>query len=144
MSLLQVDVSALLEEYTADMVRRVVDRIYRKARELVPVDLGDLKDSITPQTGKGTGMVFSTSPYALAIEFGNDAHPIPNSFGRGETLMHPGNAPHPFLAPAVRYAKKSMSREAVESFRRVAMAKGLPSKGVTVIKGKAALPPWRR
>lgn len=142
--MMSVDMSGLLNEYTAALVRIVVNRVRSRARELVPRDTGDLRDSITAVTGGGQGQVLVTSEYALSVEFGAKAHMIPNAFGRGVAVMHPGQAPQPFLAPAIRYVKKTMGSEYLLEFKRVAVARGLPAEGKTVVHGKSALPLWRR
>lgn len=40
--------------------------------------------------------------HGMPQETGARAHPIPNAFGRGITVLHPGNAPQPFFRGALR------------------------------------------
>lgn len=43
----------------------------------------------------------ATADYAAAVHEGARPHTIPNAFGRGEPVEHPGNEPNPWLRRSV-------------------------------------------
>lgn len=45
--------------------------------------------------------IVATPGHALPQEKSAGPHPIPNAFGRGITVQHPGNAAQPYLRPAL-------------------------------------------
>lgn len=67
-----------------------------------PVVTGTLMGSIsTDITDDGLGFeVGPTAEYGGYVEEGTAPHPIPDAFGWGITVMHPGTSPEPYLAPA--------------------------------------------
>lgn len=85
------------------------DLMERRARGLAPSgparsDYGrrmKLKPSIgTRHVDLKTVAIFARAQHAGAIEEGAGPHLIPNAFGRGITVLHPGNGAQPFLMPA--------------------------------------------
>jgi len=92
-----------------------------KAKEQVPVDSGDLRNSIRVTTRSRRGQVTATvragdkkAYYAHMVEFGTAAHLIPKpsrkkrlkqvvlAFGGSvkSEVQHPGTRPQPFMRPA--------------------------------------------
>lgn len=71
------------------------------AQVKAPVDTGALKASITTSIHD---LGFEVGPevnYGGYVELGTSGpYPIHNAFGWGITVMHPGNAPEPYLGPA--------------------------------------------
>jgi len=59
-----------------------------------------LRPSIQGHASGKVGHVGSTAPQAPALETGGAPHPIPNAFGRGITVEHPGNPAFHFLKRA--------------------------------------------
>lgn len=89
-----------------DMVETAADLAYENA----PVgparkDYGrreKLTSSIEGRmTGRTTGVVEADAGHAAAIESGAAPHEIPNAFGSGQTVMHPGNEPQPYIRPVL-------------------------------------------
>lgn len=67
----------------------------------VAFDTGNLVNSISTSVHGLTAEVGPTAEYGGFVEQGTDGpYPIPNAFGWGITVMHPGNAPQPYLGPA--------------------------------------------
>jgi hypothetical protein len=91
----------------ADKVFRAVARngfkVVQTAQVLAPVDTGALKSSIGVDI---EGMSYEAGPtveYGAYVELGTSGpYPIRNPFGWGDdvVIMHPGNAPEPYLGPA--------------------------------------------
>ena len=46
-------------------------------------------------------LVVSTAPYSLYVHEGTRPHEIPNAFGRGFTVQHPGYAGDPWMTRSV-------------------------------------------
>lgn len=97
-----------------------------RAKELVPVDDGDLRDSIKVSTKSKRGQVSATvraggkkAFYAHMVEFGTARHFIKprkrkSLFFAGmarEVVDHPGTSPKPFMRPAL----DNSQREAVDA-----------------------------
>lgn len=104
----------------------VADQIVGMMKRLVPVDQGDLRDSIGWTFGeppKGSIVVFKSRPvrglnmrlsifagndkafYARWVEFGTQGH---LQGGQFKGTQHPGTAAHPFFYPAYRFHKKKI------------------------------------
>ncbi|MCZ4497893.1 MAG: Bacteriophage HK97-gp10, putative tail-component [Marmoricola sp.] len=65
------------------------------------VQTGAMLNSVSTSTEGLTVEVGPTVEYGGYVEQGTDGpYPIPNAFGWGITVMHPGNAPKPYLGPA--------------------------------------------
>lgn len=71
------------------------------AQDLAPVDTGALKNSISVDF---EGLGFEAGPtmeYGLYQELGvHGPYEIPNAFGWGITVEHPGEPAQPYMAPA--------------------------------------------
>jgi hypothetical protein len=70
------------------------------AQQLAPVDTGALRNSIGVDV---SGLAFEAGPtvdYGDFVEQGTAPHLIPNAFGWGITVHHPGTPAEPFLGPA--------------------------------------------
>lgn len=75
-------------------------RVSAVAQQLAPVDTGALKNSIGVDV---EGLSFEAGPtvsYGDFVEQGTAPHLIPNAFGWGITVHHPGTPAEPYLAPA--------------------------------------------
>jgi len=104
-------------------------QIQQKARRLVPVDTGDLRESIenvVRTTDKDiTGIVGASQPYAAHVEFGTRPHWIPlkdpqksaafrkwckkrglNPYAVARAIAKKGTKPHPYLIPAFEQLKQ--------------------------------------
>lgn len=66
-------------------------------------------------TGR-SGEVEATAPHAGAIEEGSVAHGIPNAFGSGRTVHHPGTSADPFLRPVAAAAVRSLMAAAKRAY----------------------------
>lgn len=76
-------------------------------------DTGNLNNSISTEVdGDGLGgVVGPTADYGVFIEEGTEGpYPIPNAFGWGITVMHPGISPRPFMGPAFDRRSPSLDR----------------------------------
>lgn len=60
--------------------------------------------------GRAWWAVRADTGHAEAIEEGAGPHMIPNAFGRGIPVLHPGNAAQPYLLPAYEAARRSWQR----------------------------------
>lgn len=82
-------------------IARGAFKVQGRAQVNAPVDTGALKSSISTTV---TDLAFEVGPevnYGGYVETGTSGpYPIPNAFGWGITVMHPGNSPEPYLAPA--------------------------------------------
>ena len=94
--------------------------IRNQAVELAPVDTGALKQSIsidTARIGKNYARVFTSSPYAIFVEFGTGIY-AKNGNGRktgwvfedknGDKHWTRGSKPQPFLHPAVKLTQRQI------------------------------------
>jgi HK97 gp10 family phage protein len=99
-------------------VRASAKPIIQEARNLAPVQTGNLRKSIgvTKRRQKGTIVEYDVSPrergkyngfYGLFVEFG---HPIKDK--KGKVVGHA--APHPFLRPAF----EAKNEESIEAFKK--------------------------
>lgn len=67
---------------------------------------GNLRNSVsTTITGDGRfgrieAEIGPTADYGADVEYGTQPHDIPNAWGRGITVHHPGTAPQPYMRPA--------------------------------------------
>lgn len=75
-----------------------LDDMKPEAERNAPVLSGDLFLSI--DVDHDSGRLYANTDYAAAVELGSSAHEIPNAFGTGATVMHPGGPPQPYLRPA--------------------------------------------
>lgn len=95
-----------------DAVRKITTEIYRDIRRRVPVDSGELLDSIEMDVAGGIGKITVGTDYWASVEYGSEPHVIRStgpwnlrnsetgeSFGR--TVNHPGTPEQPFIRPAI-------------------------------------------
>lgn len=75
-----------------------LDDMKPEAERNAPIDQGDLFLSIGVDHAAGT--LYADTEYAAAVEQGSAPHEIPNAFGSGTTVMHPGGPAQPYLRPA--------------------------------------------
>jgi hypothetical protein len=65
------------------------------------VDTGHLLNSMGVDIDSTHARIGPTADYGDFVEEGTDGpYEIPNAFGLGITVIHPGNDPKPYLAPA--------------------------------------------
>lgn len=104
-----------------------------RAKELVPVDDGDLRDSIKVSTKSKRGRVSATvraggkkAFYAHMVEFGTARHFIKprkrkSLFFAGlarEVVDHPGASPKPFMRPALDSGQAEAVNAAADYIRK--------------------------
>jgi hypothetical protein len=95
-----MDESGLAEiQAIATRVRNnALDDMKPDAERYVPIDEGDLFLSIDVDHEAGT--LHADQDYAAAVELGSSEHEIPNAWGTGRTVLHPGGPAQPYLRPA--------------------------------------------
>lgn len=74
------------------------------ARRNAPVDTGELAAS--GYVDHGAGRIGFRADHAAPVEVGASPHEIPNAWGRGITVEHPGTKAQPYLRPAVYRARR--------------------------------------
>jgi len=83
--------------------RDLIDEVGEEATELMraaaPEDTGLLKEKhswegVDPEGERG--VIFFDVPYASYVHEGTAGHPIPNAFGWGITVQHPGYKGNPW------------------------------------------------
>lgn len=122
------DVNRFLKDRLVMNMEIAMREVKQRARELVPVDTGDLSKSIrnvVRVTDKSiTGIVGASQPYAAAVEFGTRPHWIPlkdpqksaafrkwcqkrglNPYLVARAIAKKGTKPHPYLIPAFEQLK---------------------------------------
>ena len=92
------EINDQLREWLASVVAK-------DARRFAPRDTGYLKTHIvvSPDNRRITALGAGRPPNKEApayVEFGTRTHSIPNAFGWGLTVQHPGTHPQPYLRPA--------------------------------------------
>lgn len=95
-----------------DLRHWLAGEVRKDAIKFAPFDTGYLKTHIEVQDDArrvvATGAGIPPNEDAPAyVEFGTRAHDIPNAFGLGFTVHHPGTDPQPFLRPAA-YRKRAI------------------------------------
>jgi len=102
---------AHIDAIRADLRAWLADVVARDARRFAPRDTGFLKHHgivVTPDNRRvvAVGAGRPPNPDAPAyVEYGTRPHDIPNAFGLGFTVRHPGTRAQPFLRPAA-YRKR--------------------------------------
>ena len=111
-----------MEEATEVGLTACAMHVQEQARLLAPTITNRLRDSIIYKTKnykskmdtnaksedeiktevKENEVIIGTNVfYAHGVELGNPPHAIPNAFGSGKTVWHPGNPPKSFLRKAL-------------------------------------------
>ena len=67
----------------------------------VAVDKGQLKQSLVKVVKPDKATIGTPVSHTPHVEFGTRPHTIPNAFGKGITVNHPGTKAQPFLLPAL-------------------------------------------
>lgn len=98
-----------------ELAKQMQARARRRAPSGPPRDDYDRREKLRPSIhalvlGRAWWAVRADAGHAEAIEKGAGAHMIPNAFGRGVPVLHPGNAAHPYLMPAYEAARASWRR----------------------------------
>jgi len=110
---------AYFDAISDDILEWLAGAIASDARRYAPVDTGYLSTHIWPShnnrrvTASGAGMPPNADAPAC-VEFGTRPHDIPNAFGLGFTVHHPGTEAQPFLRPAA-YTKRRVPPSVVHS-----------------------------
>lgn len=106
------DAQIHIDEIRDDVRHWVAEEIARDVRRFAPRDTTYMSrhivvsDDATRIDVLGAGQ--PPNPEAPAyVEFGTRPHWIPNAFGHGVPVWHPGTQPQPFLRPAA-YRKRSV------------------------------------
>lgn len=99
-----------------------------RARQIVPVDTGSLRRSITEDISYSNnriiGIIEPKEPYGAAIEFGTKPHFVPvgalkrwankrgiNPYALAVSISRKGTKKHPFMFPAFRQTKNRVIKE---------------------------------
>jgi hypothetical protein len=114
------DAQIHIDAIAADVRHWLAEQVAKDARRFAPRDTGYLSQQgievnadATRVTATGAGMPPNAEAPAY-VEYGTRPHAIPNAFGRGITVMHPGTDAQPFLRPAA-YRKRRVPPTAVRS-----------------------------
>ena len=119
-------------------MKKAASVVQLRAVELVPVDTGRLRSSITQEVAPLRGRVFTNVEYAPHVELGTRPHIIKARRARalagwqwkGEDVIvksvhHPGTKPKPFMRPALEQNRgriddllQDAGREIEEKWRR--------------------------
>lgn len=83
-----------------DLAEKLADLIRAKILSKGLVRSGDLLASVGVAAHGVTAEAYDDSDHAAPLEEGAVAHDIPNSFGWGVTLHHPGNRAYRFVQEA--------------------------------------------
>lgn len=108
-----------IDEIAADLRKWLAEAVASDARRYAPVDTGYLHTHIDPNAdhtrviASGAGMPPNADAPAY-VEYGTRPHDIPNAFGWGITVHHPGTRPQPYLRPAA-YTKRAIPPWVVHS-----------------------------
>ncbi len=110
---------ARVHDEAASITRRVTEAVARDARRRVPVDTGELLESIHEEHRGREGRVYVGTDHWQPTEYGSGAHTIESTgtwplrnretgevFGR--KVRHPGTPEQPFMRPAL-YTKRRVS-----------------------------------
>lgn len=102
MSPVRMDIDEGGLEHIRTLTKRVrdnaLDDMKPEAERNAPILSGELFLSI--DVDHAAGRLHADAPYAAAVELGSKAHEIPNAWGTGRTVMHPGGPAQPYLRPA--------------------------------------------
>lgn len=113
-----------LAQVHIDAIRRDIrvwlcGEVASDARRYAPVDTGYLHTHIEPThdytrvTAQGAGIPPNREAPAY-VEYGTRPHDIPNAFGWGITVRHPGTQAQPFMRPAA-YTRRVVPPSAIHS-----------------------------
>lgn len=91
----------------AEVLETTTKNIKENATRLAPLKSGKYRKSIRNRVDKiglsakaGPMLGGRTHPLGHLIEGGTKPHPIPNAYGSGKTVQHPGTPPRHHLDPA--------------------------------------------
>jgi len=108
-----------LEARSADITKKITREVFRDIQRRVPVDTGELLDSLDMSVASLVGTITVSAEHWAAVEYGTKPHIIRShgdyalrnretgqSFGR--TVHHPGTEAQPYMRPAV-YKKRRIT-----------------------------------
>lgn len=102
MSPVRMDIDEGGLEHIRTLAKRVrnnaLDDMKPEAERNAPILSGELFLSI--DVDHEAGQLRADAPHAAAVELGSSPHEIPNAWGRGITVQHPGGPAQPYLRPA--------------------------------------------
>lgn len=118
---LEFDINKL-EKAISEEIEQTAYKIERTAKELVPVDTGTLRRSITTEGVNLEYDVFTNVEYAHYMEYGTSPHRIegrPYLFWDGAThpiksVMHPGTKPYLYITTAFDEHTKTLDTRIAE------------------------------
>lgn len=105
LSKLNLDTGAI-ENVISKELEDTSNKIERTAKELVPVDTGDLKNSITAKGGGLKYEITADTDYAAYIEYGTKPHTIEGNpylsidGNAVRSVEHPGNKAYKYMETA--------------------------------------------
>lgn len=96
---------AHVDEINEQLRHWLAEQVAQDASRYAPEDTGYLSTHIVVSRDgrRVTALGAGTPPNEEApvyVEYGTRPHPIPNAFGHGVTVMHPGTDAQPFMRPA--------------------------------------------
>lgn len=94
--------AAVLEQKLAEAAQAAASQAAEEARRNVPVDTGELRESITCSADGLTAQVRADAPYAALVEYGTRRMP-----------------PRPFLRPAAMTAQETFAARAREALKEI-------------------------
>lgn len=106
---------ALLDEAGIRTAEALVEHAANDAADRAPVGPGrkdygrrpKLNTVVEPvMTSPKVGVIRVAAGHAGAQEHGAEPHWIPNAFGLGITVLHPGNPAQPYIRPAILALKR--------------------------------------
>jgi hypothetical protein len=107
-----------IERLAHEATQKITKQVFREIQRRVPVDTGELLDSLGMTVVAGTGIITVTADHWAAVEFGTRPHII-RSHGDyslhnretgqrfGKVVHHPGTEAQPYIRPAV-YKKRAL------------------------------------
>jgi len=96
---------AHIDAIQSELRHWLAEEVAHDARRYAPIDTGYLSthivvsDDATRVVALGAGLPPNADAPAY-VEYGTRPHPIPNAFGWGITVHHPGTEAQPYLRPA--------------------------------------------
>jgi len=92
-----------IREIAIKVRNNLLDDCLPEAVRNAPRDTGELAGS--GYVDHAAGRLGFRAAHAAAVEMGARPHEIPNAFGRGGSVEHPGTKAQPYMRPAVYRAR---------------------------------------
>lgn len=151
MSYLTADLSLFMSGLSTSVVDKVASVVAVAARSFAPKDSGELVRKIRVYRYAGRVFVRSTAPHAFAIEYGKGAFiltpknkkalafVVNGEFVITGIVRHPGNAPRPYMAPAIRVGKRAVIGIFKQEVAKYSVLSDLRSKKKKVVSNGKVL-----